>query len=99
MDVKFVSHPDDRIRHSTLGVLFFRKFAYITFEQAGDAFEPRIMYVEVEPSFGIGVSPICVMTLNSTIQYLNPLEVQKIKVADPIYPFTRSLSKIYFVDG
>ncbi len=39
------------------------------------------------------------MTLNSTIQYLNPLEIQKIKVADPIYPFTRSLNKIYFVDG
>lgn len=58
-----------------------------------------MLYVDVDPSFGIGVSPISVMTLNSTIQYLNPLETQKIKVADPIYPYTRSMSKIYFVDG
>jgi hypothetical protein len=57
------------------------------------------MPVEVEPSFGIGISPISVMTLNSTIQYLNPLEIQKIKVGDPIYPFTRSMSRIYFADG
>lgn len=39
------------------------------------------------------------MTLNSTIQYLNPPEIQKIKIGDPIYPFTRSMDKIYFVDG
>lgn len=27
------------------------------------------------------------------------MEVQKIKVADPIFPFARFMSKIYFVDG
>lgn len=53
----------------------------------------------MDAAFGIGVSPISVMTLNSTIQYLNPMEVQKIKVADPIFPFARFMSKIYFVDG
>lgn len=30
--VDFVSHPDESIRHSTLGVLFFKKFAFISFE-------------------------------------------------------------------
>ena len=39
------------------------------------------------------------MTLNSTIQNLNPRQVYKIKVADPIYPFTSQLSKLYFMDG
>ena len=57
------------------------------------------MNIDVEPAFGIGVSPICLFTLNSTIQYLNPIENLKIKVADPIYPYTRNLQKIYFVDG
>jgi hypothetical protein len=31
IDVKFVTHPDERIRHNTIGVLFFKKFAYINF--------------------------------------------------------------------
>lgn len=100
VDVKFVTHPDERIRNGTIGVLFFRKFAYLNFESAnGESFEPKLLYVDVEPSFGIGASPISVMTLNSTIQYLNPREIQKIKVSDPIYPYARSMNKIYFVDG
>lgn len=32
IDVKFVSHPDEKIRQSALGVLFFRRFTYINFE-------------------------------------------------------------------
>lgn len=99
IDVKFVSHPDERIRHNTIGVLFFKRFAFLSFEANGDSFEARLSYVDVDAAFGIGVSPISVMTLNSTIQYLNPMEVQKIKVADPIFPFARFMSKIYFVDG
>lgn len=35
ISVEFVSHPDESIRHSTLGVLFFRKFAFISFEAIG----------------------------------------------------------------
>ena len=39
------------------------------------------------------------MTLNSTIQYLNPLSSQSIKVSDPIYPFAREIDAIYYADG
>lgn len=39
------------------------------------------------------------MTINSTIQYLNPLSSQKIKVSDPIYPFVREEDAIYYADG
>lgn len=39
------------------------------------------------------------MTLNSTIQSINPPQIQKIKVADPIYPFASQLTKMYFMDG
>ena len=39
------------------------------------------------------------MTLNSTVQNLNPREVYKIKVADPIYPFTSQMSKLFLMDG
>lgn len=62
-------------------------------------YEARIMNVSVEPGFGICVSPLSVMTLNSTIQSINPREIYKIKVADPIYPFASQLSKLYFMDG
>lgn len=57
------------------------------------------MFIETEPAFGICVSPLSVMTLNSTIQNLNPREIHKIKVADPIYPFANQLNKLYFMDG
>lgn len=39
------------------------------------------------------------MTLNSSIQSLNPREISKIKAADPIYPFANQLNKLYFMDG
>jgi hypothetical protein len=55
--------------------------------------------MDAEPAFGIGPTPLFLMTLNSAIQYLNPLQIQKIKVSDPIFPFARSMDKTYFVDG
>ena len=74
IDVKFVSHPDERIRHNTIGVLFFRKFAYLHFKaSSGGGFEVNPMFVDVKPSFGISPAPVSVMTLNSTVQSLNPL--------------------------
>lgn len=33
VSVEFVSHPDESIRGSALGVLFFRKFAFVSFTQ------------------------------------------------------------------
>ena len=60
---------------------------------------PKLVSIDVEPAFGIGISPVCLFTLNSTIQYLNPIEILKIKVADPIYPYTLNFDKTYFVDG
>jgi hypothetical protein len=99
IDVKFVLHPDDRLKNNTLGVLFFRKFAFIHFTKNDSIFEAKISYVDVDPSFGISVSPTAVMTLNSTVQFLNPLEILKIKSSDPIYPYARSLNKLYFADG
>lgn len=97
--VEFVSHPDDSIRHSTLGVLFFRKFAFISLEAMNGHYQAKIMNVGVEPSFGICMSPLSVMTLNSSIQSINPPQIHKIKVADPIYPFASQLSRMYFMDG
>lgn len=57
------------------------------------------MNVAVEPAFGICISPLSVMTLNSTIQSINPPQIQKIKVADPIYPYASQLNKLYLMDG
>ena len=71
--MKFVSHPDERIRNNTIGVLFFRKFAYLHFKASGGGFEVNQMFVDVKPSFGISIAPVSVMTLNSTVQSLNPL--------------------------
>ena len=39
------------------------------------------------------------MTVNSSIQYLNPLSIEKIKISDPIYPFSRNLHGFYYSDG
>lgn len=39
------------------------------------------------------------MTLNSSVQSLNPRQIQPIKVADPIYAFTGLLTKLYYMDG
>jgi hypothetical protein len=97
--VEFVSHPDDSNRHSTIGVLFFKKFSFISFEGTGGQYEAKVLNIGVEPGFGICVSPLSVMTLNSTIQSINPREIYKIKVADPIYPYASQLSKLYFMDG
>lgn len=100
IDVKFVNHPNEANRNTTIGVLQFRKFIYLSLEQTGvSEYEPKMLVVDVEPAFAIGVRPICVLTLNSAVQYLNPYQVQKIKVGDPIYPFALALTKIYFMDG
>ena len=39
------------------------------------------------------------LTLNSSIQFLNPLSVHEIKVSDPIYAFSRNTNQMYYSDG
>ena len=98
--VDFVQHPDEN-KKNTIGVLFYRKFAYINFKKNSETqnYEPYILQLDVEPAFGISRNPISLQTVNSSVQYLNPNSVNNIKVSDPIYPFTRDAEKLYYSDG
>ena len=98
--VDFVQHPDEN-KKNTIGVLFYRKFTYISFKKNSQTenFEPSILQLDVEPSFAISPDPISLHTVNSSIQSLNPNSVHNIKVSDPIYPFARNAEKLYYSDG
>lgn len=87
--VEFVNHPE--YTRNTVGVLIFRKFYYITLNKNRETnnYEGRSTQIQVEPAFAIEPQTLSLMTINSTIQYLNPPSLQSIKVADPIYPFVR----------
>lgn len=49
------------------------------------------------------IDPPAVMTLNSSVQYLNPVAIEKIKVADPIFPYAQTIYGVYhglyYADG
>lgn len=97
--MEFVNHPE--YTRNTVGVLIFRKFYYITLNKNRETnnYEGRSTQIQVEPAFAIEPQTLSLMTINSTIQYLNPPSLQSIKVADPIYPFVREEQNLYYADG
>lgn len=64
-----------------------------------NSYEAKSTNLVVDPAFAIEKNTLSVFTLNSTIQYLNPISSQNIKVSDPIFPFARLNSSIYYADG
>lgn len=82
-------------------MLLFRKFIYVSLIKNKDSatYEAKLTSLAVEPAFDMCINPICLMTLNSAIQYLSPLSLEKLKVSDPIYPFFRSERELYYADG
>jgi hypothetical protein len=98
--LQFVEHPEE-IHINTIGVLLFRKFVYVSLRKNLEinGYEGKNMQIVVEPAFSIEPGSLSLMTLNSSIQYLNPLSSQPIKVSDPIFPFARVHNTIYYADG
>lgn len=55
--------------------------------------------IATDAGFAIVSNPLSIMTLNSSVQYLNPLSTQNIKVSSPIFAFCRQENRIIHSDG